>query len=337
MKPKYDYKRRKSGYTRSQMANELNIPYNKYVEIERGDRQMPSRLIDKFNEVINRGKHINKLESLTKEQEVNRWIDEMRQLTSDSKTSYALKDVMKDFNINSYKELCELLDINCGNVHNILAGRAKGKDICNRLYDFFHDDLNKQPITKTKTKPITITKLTRENHISPARQIELEWWNNFDLNDYLNKHNMNQQEFGMETGISIAQMSRLVSTDHKPKTPWSSTIARLRKYVESHDGMQDLRDEMPEIPSENKQQEIVVETQHTNSNNIVIDTIENMIKDCDKKISDEMIYIERMNAEIEKMKLIVNTHNLSINYARSKKESLQEVLSVVSNEMKGRD
>lgn len=335
MKPKYDYKRRKSGYTRSQMANELNIPYNKYVEIERGDRQMPSRLIDKFNEVINRGKHINKLESLNKEQEVNRWIDEMRQLTSDSKTSYALKDVMKDFNINSYKELCELLDIDCGTVHNILAGRAKSKDICNRLYDFFHDELNKQPIAKTK--PITKTKLTREKNISPARQIELEWWNNFDLNDYLNKHNMNQQEFSMETGISRAQMSRLVSTDHTPKAPWSTTIARLRKYVESHEKTQDLKDEMPELPSENKQEEIVVEKQHTNSNNIAINTIENMIRDYDKKISDEMIYIERMNAEIDKMKLIVNTHNLAINDARSKKESLQEVLSVISNEMKGRN
>lgn len=329
MKPKYDDKRRKSGYTRSQMANELNIPYNKYVEIERGDRIMSNRLLDKFNEIINRGKHINKLENLNKDKNVSEWMDEMRKLTSDSKTSYALKDVMKDFNIDSYRELGLILNANPSAINNVLAGRMKGLDLCNRLYDFFHDDLNKQPITKTK--------LARENHISPARQIELEWWNNFDLNDYLDKHNMNQQEFGMETGIGIAQISRLVSTDHKPKAPWSSTIARLRKYVESHDGMQDLRDEMPELPSENKQEEIVVETQHTNSNNIAINAIENMIRDYDKKISDETIYVERMTAEIEKMKLIVNTHNLSINDARSKKESLQEVLSIISNEMKGRD
>lgn len=329
MKPKYDDKRRKSGYTRSQMANELNIPYNKYVEIERGDRIMPNRLIDKFNEIINRGKHINKLENLNKDKNVSEWIDEMRKLTSDSKTSYALKDVMKDFNISSYKELGLILNVNPSAINNVLAGRMKGLDLCNRLYDFFHDDLNKQSITKTK--------LVRENNISPARQIELEWWNNFDLNDYLNKHNMNQQEFSMETGIGIAQMSRLVSTDHKPKAPWSSTIARLRKYVESHDEMQDLKDEMPELPSETKRQEIVVDKQHTDSNNIAIDAIENMIRDCDKKISDEMIYIERMNAEIEKMKLIINTHNLSITNARSKKESLQEVLSIISNEMKGRN
>lgn len=290
---------------------------------------MPSRLIDKFNEIINRGKSVNKLENLNRDKDVSEWIDEMRKLTSDSNTSYVLKDVMKDFNISSYKELGRILNVNPSSISNILAGRMKGLDLCDRLYDFFHDDLNKQTIAKTK--PI------RENNISPARQIDLDWWSNFDLNDYLNKHNMNKQEFGIEAGISNTQINRLLSTNHKPKMPYSSTIVRLRKYVESHDEMQDLKDEMPELPSETKQQEIVVETQHTDSNNIAIDTIENMIRDYDKKISDEMISIERMNAEIEKMKLIVNTHNLAINDARSKKESLQEVLSIISNEIKGRD
>ena len=329
MKPKYDDKRRKSGYTRSQMANELNIPYNKYVEIERGDRIMPSRLIDKFNEIINRGKSVNKLENLNRDKDVSEWIDEMRKLTSDSNTSYVLKDVMKDFNISSYKELGRILNVNPSSISNILAGRMKGSDLCDRLYDFFHDDLNKQTIAKTKR--------IRENNISQARQIDLDWWNNFDLNDYLNKHNINKQEFGMKTGISNTQMNRLLSTDHKPKMPHSYTIARLRKYVESHDEMQDLKDEMPELPSETKQQEIVVETQHTDSNNIAIDAIENMIRDYDKKISDEMISIERMNANIEEMKLMVDKHTLSINDIRSKKESLQEVLSIISNEIKGRD
>ena len=62
-----------------------------------------------------------------------------------------------------------------------------------------------------------------------------------------------------------------------------------------------------------------------------------MIRDYDKKISDEMICIERMNANIEEMKLMVDKHTLSITNARSKKESLQEVLSIISNEMKGRN
>lgn len=334
MKPKYDYKRRKSGYTRSQMANELNIPYNKYVEIERGDRQMPSRLIDKFNEVINRGKHINKLENLNKDKNVSEWMDEMRKLTSDSKTSYALKDVMKDFNIDSYKELGHLLNVDPSTIGNVLAGRMKGSDLCGRLYDFFHDDLNKQ------SKSIDIEQLkskTKARYLSNSNKELLSWWNDFDLQAWLKENKLKQIDFAEMVGLNNSSISKYCTDSNS--VPFPKNLETIYNCITAYnnDEIQDLKDKMPELPSENKQEEIVVETQHTNSNNIVIDTIENMIKDYDKKISDEMIYIERMNAEIEKMKLIVNTHNLSINDARSKKESLQEVLSVISNEMKGRD
>ena len=38
------------------MAKELGVEYNKYKAIERGEIKMPSKLMDKFNEIINRGK-----------------------------------------------------------------------------------------------------------------------------------------------------------------------------------------------------------------------------------------------------------------------------------------
>ena len=73
----YMSKRRKSGLSVLDVASELNIPYNKYLEIERGEVKMPKNLIDKFNELINRGKNINQLNSAQKEIEINNWFDDI--------------------------------------------------------------------------------------------------------------------------------------------------------------------------------------------------------------------------------------------------------------------
>ena len=49
-------KRAQSGLTRADMAKELGVEYNKYKAMERGEIKMPSKLMDKFNEIINKGK-----------------------------------------------------------------------------------------------------------------------------------------------------------------------------------------------------------------------------------------------------------------------------------------
>ena len=60
-------KRAQSGLTRADMAKELGVEYNKYKAMERGEIKMPSKLMDKFNEIINKGKNVHTLERLDKQ------------------------------------------------------------------------------------------------------------------------------------------------------------------------------------------------------------------------------------------------------------------------------
>ena len=72
-------KRAQSGMTRADMAKELGVEYNKYKAMERGEINMPSKLMDKFNEIVNRGKGIHKLEQLDNQASIDAfWYDVTR-------------------------------------------------------------------------------------------------------------------------------------------------------------------------------------------------------------------------------------------------------------------
>lgn len=142
---KYHARRAKSGLNRYDIAKELGIPYDKYVQIEKGEIAMPSCLLDKFNSIVSRGQKINKIEVMSKEKGVSEWIEQMRVKRSDTKGDFELLNVMKSFNISTYRELGKLLGCNQSSISNLLIGRATNINLQNRLFDFFHDELNKQP------------------------------------------------------------------------------------------------------------------------------------------------------------------------------------------------
>ena len=142
MKTYYKNKRNKVGLSQSDMARELGIPCVKYEQIERGEIKMPKRLIDKFNEIITRGNNIHSLEKLEHEREVNEYIDWL------SKNDH-LKLEMDRFNISTRNELGQLLGYKGGSIiSKLFSGKyANGYayDLKNKIYLFFHDELNMQP------------------------------------------------------------------------------------------------------------------------------------------------------------------------------------------------
>lgn len=140
MKTYYKNKRNKVGLSQSDMARELGIPCVKYEQIERGEIKMPKRLIDKFNEIISRGNNIHSLEKLEHEREVNEYIDWL------SKNDY-LKLEMDRFNISTRNELGQLLGYKGGSIiSKLFSGKfANAYDLKNKIYLFFHDELNMQP------------------------------------------------------------------------------------------------------------------------------------------------------------------------------------------------
>ena len=140
MKTYYKNKRNKVGLSQSDMARELGIPCVKYEQIERGEIKMPKRLIDKFNEIISRGNNIHSLEKLEHEREVNEYIDWL------SKNDH-LKLEMDRFNISTRNELGQLLGYKGGSIiSKLFSGKfANAYDLKNKIYLFFHDELNMQP------------------------------------------------------------------------------------------------------------------------------------------------------------------------------------------------
>ena len=140
MKTYYKNKRNKVGLSQSDMARELGIPCVKYEQIERGEIKMPKRLIDKFNEIISRGNNIHSLEKLEHEREVNEYIDWL------SKNDH-LKLEMDRFNISTRNELGQLLGYKGGSIiSKLFSGKFSGAyDLKNKIYLFFHDELNMQP------------------------------------------------------------------------------------------------------------------------------------------------------------------------------------------------
>lgn len=185
MKTYYKNKRNKAGLSQSDMAKELGIPCVKYEQIERGEIKMPKRLIDKFNEIISRGNNIHSLEKLEHEREVNEYIDWL------SKNDH-LKLEMDRFNISTRNELGQLLGYNGGSIiSKLFSGKfADAYNLKNKIYLFFHDELNMQP---KKPKKSNKQKLIKDR-----------------LKKYCETYGLTQSELSKQTHISQATINRLL-------------------------------------------------------------------------------------------------------------------------------
>lgn len=185
MKTYYKNKRNKVGLSQSDMAKELGIPCVKYEQIERGEIKMPKRLIDKFNEIISRGNNIHSLEKLEHEREVNEYIDWL------SKNDH-LKLEMDRFNISTRNELGQLLGYKGGSIiSKLFSGKfADAYDLKNKIYLFFHDELNMQP---KKSKKSNKQKLIKDR-----------------LKKYCEAYGLTQCELSKQTHISQATINRLL-------------------------------------------------------------------------------------------------------------------------------
>ena len=198
----YEKKRRKTTLTRSDVANYLNIDYDRYELIERGKVKMPKNLIDKFNELINKQKGEVRVEQLNREQIVNEWWDKVRVKKGIGK--YGLTEYMDKFNIKSLSQLAELMGYkNKLAIQQQLNGynhKSTSYDFKNRLYSFFENELNIQPVEIKQTiqrKKVVISE-------------SLKWLSHFDIKSYLNENGLTQADLYRETDINRSVMSMLL-------------------------------------------------------------------------------------------------------------------------------
>nr|DAL09034.1 MAG TPA_asm: repressor protein [Bacteriophage sp.] len=212
MKTYYKNKRNKAGLSQSDMAKELGIPCVKYEQIERGEIKMPKRLIDKFNEIISRGNNIHSLEKLEHEREVNEYIDWL------SKNDH-LKLEMDRFNISTRNELGQLLGYTDGSIiSKLFSGKfADAYDLKNKIYLFFHDELNMQP--KKSKKQILNKQISDKQKLLTSK-----------LKKYCECYELTQRELSKQLCMSQPTINRILM---ETQTVSNSTLNKIDTFLKS--------------------------------------------------------------------------------------------------------
>ncbi len=238
----YRKKRHQAELSISEVANALDIDCTKYKLIDKGEVKMPKNLIDKFNEIINKGKNEQTLERLNREDIVNKWWNEMSVKSGYGK--FKLSEKMKEFNIDSLSELSQLLGWKTpAGLSNYLNNVVPiSFDTKNKIYSFFENELNIQPPKKkkeTKKKGILLTQDGKRIPYSCySKGIDTElykellnWYKTFDLKAWANRNNLSRKEIYAHTNFSSGTMSNLYNNKHE--TPNAKTLLTLKTFVDN--------------------------------------------------------------------------------------------------------
>lgn len=124
----------------NEIANLLHIPEKKYIEIEKGVRQMPKNLINNFMKIYHERKEI-KGETQIKMFEVNQFLKTMD-----------LKELRKEFNYDSNEKLAKAIGIGEAMIYRLKSNlNAVSDNTKIKVYNFFNDPLNIQIDNKKHT------------------------------------------------------------------------------------------------------------------------------------------------------------------------------------------
>lgn len=219
-------KRVQSGLTRSDMARELGIDYQRYVAIEKGSVKMPLNLMDKFNKIIYKGKE-NEITKVENNRKADEFWNEVKQRTDDGK--YVLTQKMREFNIPNINVLVGLLGYkSASTVWNYLEGRNPvGIEFKKRLYNFFSDELNIQIPTKIVGSQKNGVKRMREQTVNK----ELDnYYQNTDFKKILRDNQITNTQIGAAIGMHCSVVSRMTSKTAKPSY---RTIQKVKDYLDA--------------------------------------------------------------------------------------------------------
>lgn len=328
METYYKKRRRKMGLAPSDIAKELGINCKKYSLIENGVVKMPKNLIDKFNEIVNRGKNAHTLAKMTNEKLVTDFWNEMRSKT-DGK--YNLKTKMKEFNIETFKELGDLIGVSNSNISHYLNEDWKAPyDFMNKVYMFFEDELNIQEPKKKPGAPV-VTKKTykiekKKNVVGRACKNEelINWYKNIDFRSILNEHNMTYDYVAQKTGVGLSSVSRAMRKS--TAAPAYNTLKKLKEFFDNFEKDTVVVDEWTKQPCETVDFDEFVMPELEKCDEEPVELAEK----CDSE--DEVI--KRYRTEIEENNVIIETYQDIIDRLVIRNKVCEEVLKVI-DELRG--
>lgn len=248
----YCKKRIKAGLSKSEVANALGIDYKRYVLIDKGVVKMPNKLIDKFNELMNKTKIETDIDRINRKEVVDKWWNEVS--VKKKHGVYALNDKMKEFNIDTLSELSLLLGYSKRAISDYLNKSDKVSfETKNRLYSFFENELNIQPPKDKKTN-VHKKKNKHSSHRNISEAIELlNWWESFDINKWCDDNDLTRKDVLINTKLSSGTISNLFNDKF---TPYTNTLVLLKKYIDEVEKEKQVTMEFTSIPVEEVPEEI---------------------------------------------------------------------------------
>lgn len=282
----YYLKRRlQSGLTKNDVARELGLDYIRYSAIERGVVKMPLNLIDKFNEIINRGKE-NEIARTENEIRADEFWQEISQLTENN--NYVLKEKMNEFNITSLNQLANLLGYkSVGTIYNYLEGRNPvGVEFKKRIYNFFSNEKNIQIPTKVVGKSETGKKRIVEKAVDPKLD---KYYEKTNFRKILQDYNITNRQIAKVVGAHDSTISNMTRKSSKPSY---KIIQQVKDYLES-------------IINDNKE---IVEPKSVDINNDYISR-QKLIDNCDKELLEINAKIEELQKQLAELNSKVELTN----------------------------
>lgn len=328
METYYKKKRRKVGMAPSDMAKELGIDCKKYSLIENGVVKMPKNLINKFNEIVNKGKNEHTLERINNEQVVNDFWDDMKTKVDGQ---YNLKRRMKEFNIGTFRELAKLVGVSNSNISHYLNADWKAPyDFKNTIYLFFQDELNIQA-PKKKSSPLKGQKGNNQVGRACKDPVLVDWYKNTNLIKIANENNLTYDDISIGCGVNISSVSRAMRKS--TNTPSYNTLKCLKEYFDKLQiNPTGFDDEWTTQPCETVDFDefVMPELEQTNVKAELHEFIEDAVETCNTTAD----VIKRYQTEIEENNVIIETYQDIVSNLLNRNRVCEEVLKVI-DELRG--
>lgn len=221
----FNNKRTKAGLTKSEVANALGVSYDRYTLWDKGELEMPSKYIDKFNELIHRKKGEHEIERLNREMEINKWWETMREKDEDGK--YRLNNEVHKYNFRNTREFSKHLGFHASMISYYLSTNKISFDTKDRIYTFLHDELNIQPpLKEVKRKKYTNEQIDRKSEL-------LEWYKTFDFDKYLSENNLTKRDIAFQENMATGTVFNLVNK--KFETPTINSLAKIKHFIDNNE------------------------------------------------------------------------------------------------------
>ena len=327
----YEKKRRKIGLSQIDVANQLGISYDRYLLIERGKVKMPTNLMDKFNELINRSKGERDIEKLERKRVVDEWWDEMSQKVGYGK--YKLGEKMKEFNIDTYKELSQLLGYkNQSQLSSYLNGNMVVTDnVKNIIYSFFENELNIQP---PKEKNNVTQKHNNNMRLTSNEKKELyDWYHTFNISEWMKEQNMTISDMGVASGVAPNTIRAFM----RKETPRLHTLKKVHDYIVNYKKPSStiannvVEFTLTQIPEEEVPQEIKDSTNkliEDTKTNTVVDTLIEKYQDYIDIIDNDM---EEVESYIKDLEWQIKEKKKALEKLAMKKDIYEELVDTLEN------